>query len=77
MNHHDQLNLKFLLSRSPEDLKKWYDAAADDDLLYAAELLERYAAYLEFEITSSKIEKQLAAMPVLVEAQAVIAAVRG
>jgi hypothetical protein len=76
MNQHDQDNLRFLLNSSPAQLKKWYQTADDNDLLYASELLERYGSLLDFEIMSSKVEKQLAAMPVLTEAQAVIAAVR-
>lgn len=76
MNQHDQDNLRFLLNCSPTQLKKWYQTADDNDLLYASELLERYGVLLDFEIMSSKVEKQLAAMPVLTEAQAVIAAVR-
>jgi len=76
VNYNDRLILKFLLGCSSEDLKKWYDTVSDEVLLYAVELLERYADYLEFEITSSKIEKQLTTMSVLLEAQAVIAAVR-
>ena len=76
MDQHDQGNLRFLLSCSPEQLKAWYNTASNQDLVYAGELLDKYAQFLEWEIQSEKIEKQLASMPVLVEAQAVIATVR-
>lgn len=76
MNRHDQDNLKFLLTRSPDELRAWYNSVSDDDLLYAKELMDRYAAYLEWEIQAQRIELELQSMPVLTEAQAVIAAVR-
>lgn len=77
MDQHDQDNLRFLLSCSPNQLKQWYNTASDEDLLYASELMDRYAIYLEYEIRADKIERKLATMPVLTEAQAVIAAIRG
>ena len=76
MNQRDKENLKFLLSSSPERLREWYNQVSDEDLLYASDLMDRYAAYLEWEIKSQLIERELAAMTVLTEAQAVIAAVR-
>lgn len=77
MDRHDRDNLRFLLSCSPKQLKQWYNTASDEDLLYAGEILDRYAIYLEYEIRAEKIEQELATMPVLTEAQAVIAAIRG
>lgn len=76
MNQRDKENLKFLLSSSPEQLREWYNQVSDEDLIYASDLMDRYAAYLEWEIKSQQIERELAAMTVLTEAQAVIAAVR-
>lgn len=76
MNQRDKENLKFLLSSSPEQLREWYNQVSDEDLIYASDLMDRYAAYLEWEIKSQLIERELAAMTVLTEAQAVIAAVR-
>ena len=76
MNQRDKENLKFLLSSSPERLREWYNQVSDEDLIYASDLMDRYAAYLEWEIKSQQIERELAAMTVLTEAQAVIAAVR-
>lgn len=77
MNQHDLDNIRFLLNRTPDQLREWYNSVSDQDLVYANEIMEQYARFLESEIESEIIEKQLAAMPVLVEAQAVIAAVRG
>lgn len=77
MNQHDLDNIRFLLNRTPAELYQWYQTVSDQDLVYASEIMEQYARFLESEIESEIIEKQLAAMPVLVEAQAVIAAVRG
>lgn len=77
MNDYDQKNLRFLLSRSPEQLRDWYNSVGDDDLLYAWQLMERYGQFLELEMQCQAIEQQLEAMPVLTEAQAVIAMVRG
>jgi len=76
MNQRDKENLKFLLSSSPDQLLKWYNQVSDEDLIYASDLMDRYAVYLEWEIKSQQIEHELAAMTVLTEAQAVIAAVR-
>lgn len=76
MNQRDKENLKFLLSSSPEQLREWYNQVSDEDLIYASDLMDRYAVYLEWEIKSQLIERELAAMTVLTEAQAVIAAVR-
>lgn len=69
--------IRLFLDASPENLFRWYQRATDQDLIHAVELMERYAAHLENEIVFQCIEEQIAEMPVLVQAQAVIAAVRG
>jgi hypothetical protein len=43
MNPEDKLNLNFLLASSPKTLKEWYDTTSQDDIIYATELLYRYA----------------------------------
>lgn len=75
MNQTDQHNLRFLLSCDKEQLRHWYNTASEEDLRYASELMDRYAHYLEWEIQAQRIEKEILAMPVLTEAQAVIAMV--
>jgi hypothetical protein len=76
MDQRDLDNLKFLLDSSPEQIRVWYQQVSDDDLIYAAELMERYATYLETEVEFQRIDNKIAAMPVMIEAQAVIAMVR-
>lgn len=76
MNQYDLDNLRFLLSRSPKQLREWYDTASDSDLCYAGQLMDQYAALLEDEILSTQIERKIEQMPVLLEAQAVIAAIQ-
>lgn len=76
MNQHDRDNLTFLLTASSETLRAWYDLCSDDDLIYATQLLDRYQTQLEDAIIADQIEQQIAAMPVLTAAQAVISAVR-
>ena len=76
MNSQDQANLKFLLSASQEQLFTWYTAASDDDIVYASELLNRYNSLLDDELLGMAIDQAIESMPVLVEAQAVIAAVQ-
>jgi hypothetical protein len=77
MDQRDLDNLKFLLDSSPEQIRAWYQQVSDDDLIYAAELMERYATYLETLVEFQRIDNKIAAMPVMIEAQAVIAMVRG
>jgi len=76
MDQDDVKNLHFLLSRTPDQLRAWYDSVSDDDLLYASIILDRYADFLRDEKRRLDIECQIEQMPVLTEAQAVIAAVR-
>ena len=76
MDQHDVENIRFLLSRTPEQLREWYNSVSDEDLLYASLILENYADFLRQENITLEIERQIEQMPVLIEAQAVIAAVR-
>jgi len=76
MDQHDVENIRFLLSRTPEQLREWYNSVSDEDLLYASLILENYADFLRQENITLEIERQIEQMPVLTEAQAVIAAVR-
>ena len=77
MDQFDQANLKFLLNCNSQQLREWYNTVSDDDLHYASELMERYADFLETEVRAQRIELELQSMPVMVEAQAVIAMIRG
>ena len=46
MNDWDRNNLNFLLTASKETLREWQQAADEDDLWYASELLARACAEL-------------------------------
>lgn len=72
MTQHDLSNMKFLLSRSPSQLKTWYESASYSDLVYANELMDRYAVFLQEEILAAQIEQEIDVMPVFTAAQAVI-----
>ena len=76
MDQDDVKNLHFLLSRTPEQLREWYSKVSDEDLLYASHILDMYAEFLKSENIRLEIERQIEQMPVLTEAQAVIASVR-
>lgn len=76
MNQTDLNNLSFLMNSDQHTLKKWYDSAAVEDLIYATELLDKYEVHLKNELLFAKIDQQISEMPVLLEAQAVIAAVQ-
>lgn len=76
MTKFDLNNLKFFLTANQETLLSWYQLASDSDLIYAGNLFDRYAKFLESEAKFIEIEKSIANMPVFVEAQAVIAAVQ-
>jgi len=76
MDQDDVKNLHFLLSRTPDQLRAWYDSVSDEDLFYASIILDRYADFLRDETLRLNIERQIEQMPVLTQAQAVIAAVR-
>jgi hypothetical protein len=41
MNSRDRANLDFLMNTSPEDFDAWMDAASNDDIDYAMELIKR------------------------------------
>lgn len=77
MNQRDLDNVRFLINCTPEQLRNWYDSVSEADLIYASLIMENYATLLETEIKFQNIEQQIAAMPVMTEAQAVIAMVRG
>lgn len=47
MNAHDKGNLEFLLSLGEQGLANWYNQASDDDVQYAAELLDQYEQELD------------------------------
>jgi len=72
----DLNNIKFFMQASKEQLREWYQQASDADLIYVVGLLNQYAGYLDFISQEQRIEAEIASMPVLLEAQAVIAAVR-
>ena len=76
MNEFEQQFVRFLLTADKETLKTWYLQASDNDILEAAALMDRFAAFLEDELLTLNIENQIATMPVLFEAQAVIASIR-
>ena len=77
MNQRDLANIRFLLACTPDQLKDWYNSVSEDGLVYASLIMEHYAALLETEVEFAEIDKQIEAMPVMTEAQAVIAMVRG
>lgn len=76
MNQNDQKNLRFLLSRSPAQLREWYNTVSEEDLRYASELMEQYAWYLEDQIQELAIESKLSQVP-WTEAQSVISMIKG
>lgn len=47
MNEHDKRNLRFLLSLGKVGLMRFLSQASEDDMLYAAELLNRHKAEIE------------------------------
>lgn len=77
MSDFDIKLVRFLLESNEQELKKWYKNATEDDLLYASCLMEIYGHALEDQCLSDRIDRIISQMPVLTEAQAVIAAVRG
>lgn len=77
MNQRDIDNVRFLINCTPEQLRNWYDSVSEADLIYASLIMENYATLLDTEIKFQNIEQQIAAMPVMTEAQAVIAMIRG
>lgn len=77
MNQRDIDNVRFLINCTPEQLRNWYDSVSEADLIYASLIMDNYASLLATEIKFQNIEQQIAAMPVMTEAQAVIAMVRG
>ena len=76
MTEFEQQFVHFLLTADKDAIQHWYSRASNHDLIVACELMERFAAFLDYELLSLTIEKQIESMPVLLEAQAVIASVR-
>lgn len=68
--------VKMLLKATPENLKKWYTRASDRDIEHAVDLLDRYSYHVQDLLISEQIELELANMPAMLEAQAVISALR-
>lgn len=77
MDQHDYEQLEFLLQADKTMLREWYTNATDAELIRANLLMDLYSHYLKHEVELNKIDKAIEKMPVLVEAQAVIASVRG
>lgn len=76
MDQQDHQLLRQLLESTPEQLAAWYNQATDAQLIHANLIMDLYAHYLRDELVLDKIDQQISAMPVLTQAQAVIAAVR-
>ena len=57
MNEHDKRNLRFLLSLGKVGLMRFLSQASEDDMLYAAELLNRHKA--EVEGNAEKYENRI------------------
>lgn len=75
MNESDYKKLDFLLSADKNTLYTWYTNASDEELIHASLIMDLYANYLKNEVELNKIDQQITLMPVLKEAQAVIAMV--
>lgn len=76
MDSTDHKNLRFLINADTKTLAEWYNSASDQDIAYASQLLSIYSHYLDDQLQEMAINQAINNMPVLVEAQAVIAAVR-
>jgi hypothetical protein len=57
MNEHDKGNLRFLLSLGKVGVMRFLSQASEDDMLYAAELLNRHKA--EVEGNAEKYENRI------------------
>lgn len=75
MDQFDYAQLEFLLKADRNMLYNWYSNATDAELIRANLIMDLYANYLKHEIDLNNIDQQIDEMPVLVEAQAVIAMV--
>lgn len=58
-NEKDRKNLSFLLSSSENVLDDWIKNAADDDILYAQELLSSYMKEIDMIALDKSIEQKL------------------
>jgi len=74
VNQDDLELLDFLLSADREDLCGWYRKCDEAALIRASFLMDLYANYLRVESEFIDIDGKIQDMPVLFEAQAVIAA---
>lgn len=59
MNQHDRENLNFLLNASSETLQDWYASIDSNDLAYASELLDQYAAELNLRDSLISMDQAL------------------
>ena len=76
MDPNDLANVRFLLSRTPDQLKEWYHSVNEEDLEYALEIMDDYEVFLKQEVMFARIDYAISKMPVMIEAQAVIASVQ-
>ena len=76
MNDTELTFIKILLKSTPENLKRWYARASEQDIKNVVNLLDRYSDYIQELLIAEQIELEIQAMSVMLEAQAVIAAVR-
>ena len=76
MNQYDLDNIRFLLNRTPDQLREWYNSVSDEDLRYANEIMEQYAWYIEDQIQELTVESRLSQKP-WTESQSVIAMIKG
>lgn len=76
MNQHDLDNIRFLLNRTPDQLREWYNSVSDEDLRYANEIMEQYAWYIEDQIQELTVESRLS-QKLWTESQSVIAMIKG
>jgi hypothetical protein len=76
VNQHDLDNIRFLLNRTPDQLREWYNSVSDEDLRYANEIMEQYAWYIEDQIQELTVESRLS-QKLWTESQSVIAMIKG
>jgi hypothetical protein len=62
MNTNDRGNLNFLLTASKETLQQWYNDIDSKDLVYAMQLLDRYAEELNVRDSLTGMDAALATL---------------
>lgn len=72
----DRHIVDFLLTASESQQLDWYNQATDAELAAASLSMDIYAHALEDQLLVQTIDQQIEQMPVLLEAQVLIAAVR-